>query len=146
MTRVCPDCNVDMSQLSFELSRIRSTAGDRAFDELDAIVQPDAGHEAVPENMHRKCPACMAAMRRFRYMYTSPVFLDSCDACGGVWIENGELQQMREYLRAAKSGQEPPIVHDHANTTVGAMGLSPAERVRANKARAAASMIAYHRD
>ena len=36
-------------------------------------------------------------------MYTSPIFLDSCESCGGVWIDNGELKQMKDYLEAAKT-------------------------------------------
>ena len=42
-------------------------------------------------------------MRRIQYLYTSPVTLDSCDTCGGVFIENGELQQMKAYLEAGKN-------------------------------------------
>ncbi len=163
MPRICPDCNAAMNQKSFfgelldtcahcagiffdegEICRIKEKGGVRAFDELDTMVQPEAGYVPPTEHPIRQCPACKVTMRRFRYMYTSPVFLDCCDGCGGVWVENGELLQMRECLQAAKDGQPQSAASEQIAAKVEA--LNALERARANRARIAASMIAHHRE
>jgi Zn-finger nucleic acid-binding protein len=101
----CPDC----AGIFFdegEVTAIRSKGGGRAFYELDGLVQPCPFYFAPDEpNLYRKCPNCLACMRRVQYLYTSPITLDSCDSCGGVFIENGELQQMKAYLDAVKAGE-----------------------------------------
>ena len=123
MARHCPDCEIEMLQKSFfgvlvdtcpncagiffdegEVNAIRSQGGERAFYELDDLVQPCPFYFAPDEqNTYRKCPNCLACMRRVQYLYTSPVTLDSCDSCGGTFIDNGELQQMKAYLEAGKA-------------------------------------------
>jgi len=165
MPRTCPDCNVLMSQRSFfgvlldtcehcagiffdegEISRIREQAGDRALDELDNMIQPEPGHVDPTTHATRHCPACASEMRRFRYLYSSPVFLDTCDACGGVWVENGELQQMSEYIQSAKQGR-PTTTHELSGDVQAKVeALTALDRARGLRARIAASTIAYHRD
>lgn len=87
-----------------EVSQIRTRGGDSAFEELDELVQPSPEYMPLEEHLHRRCPACAATMRRYRYMYTSPVMLDSCESCGGIWIDNGELKRMKAYLDVEKAG------------------------------------------
>ena len=128
-----------------EICQIRERGGVRAFDELDKLVQPEAGHVSPEEHDPRKCPACFTTMRRFRYLYTSPVFLDSCDGCGGVWVEDGELLQMRECIQAAKDGHEVATAQDHASAAK-TQALNALLRARAERARVAASMVAYHKE
>jgi len=76
-------------------------------------------------------------------MYTSPVFLDSCEHCGGVWIDNGELHQMRLYLEAAKTEGKRPAskVSSEVSDAIGL--LSAAQQVRAQRAKAAAWLVAH---
>ena len=164
MLRNCPDCMKTMSKRSFlgvvldtcdhcagiffdegEICQIKERGGIGAFDELDDLVQPEPGHVAAEEHNPRTCPGCQSAMRRFRYMYTSPVFLDSCDQCGGVWVEHGELHQMRQCLQAAKDGKESEVSIDHSQATR-IQALNAIEKARGHRARIAASMIAYHKE
>jgi len=165
MSRNCPDCSVAMSQKSFfgvlldtcehcagiffdegEVSQIRERGGVRAFDELDTMIQPEPGHVVSVQHDTRKCPACHDGMRRFRYLYSSPVFLDSCDGCGGVWIENGELQQMREYIQSVKEGRPSSACKDLGDIETKLEAATALDRAKALRARIAASMIAFHRD
>lgn len=37
------------------------------------------------------CPACACALDRYRYQYSSPVVLDGCPQCGGVFVQDEEL-------------------------------------------------------
>jgi len=120
-----------------EVSKIRAQGGPKAFEELDNMIQPEPGHVPSADDGQRRCPGCKATMTRFRYMYASPVFLDSCDACGGVWIENGELIQMKEYLEAAKAGKEPKP------TTVPIGTILHDRQEKARRAHVAAQAMAY---
>ncbi len=129
-----------------EINQIRELGGTRAFDELDHLIQPDADHTYENEvGVCRTCPGCSGEMRRFRYMYSSPVFLDSCDNCGGIWIDNGELQQMREYIESARDGRLAPTPSKQSTSSKLEV-LSAIENARARRARIAASMVAYRRD
>ena len=78
-------------------------------------------------------------------MYTSAVFLDTCDNCGGVWVENGELHQMKECIQSAKDGREPEISIDQSQTAR-IQALNALEKARGHRARIAATMIAYHKE
>ena len=128
-----------------EICQIRERGGIWALDELDGIVQPEPGHVSPEEHQPRSCPGCQSAMRRFRYMYTSAVFLDTCDNCGGVWVENGELHQMKECIQSAKDGREPEISIDQSQTAR-IQALNALEKARGHRARLAATMIAYHKE
>jgi len=127
-----------------EVCQIRERGGVRAFDELDSMIQPEPGHEDATGHDGRDCPACHQTMRRFRYLYSSPVVLDSCDGCGGIWIDNGELQQMREYMESAKDGRLTSKVQGDLSINLDTTAVL--DRARAQRARIAASMIALHND
>jgi len=127
-----------------EVSQIRARGGDRAFEELDAIVQPAPEYFNLEENLHRRCPNCLAGMHRFRYMYTSPVFLDSCESCGGIWIENGELTKMKNYLAAAKTAPKPELTPEEAEIGATIDALSIERHEKANSAHRFARAISYY--
>ena len=122
MPRTCPDCKTPLERKDFsglvldacpkcagvffddgELADLRRR-GDAAFTEVDDKIQPAETLDAHFTPKLRMCPGCGAAMNAFRYLYSSPVILDSCGACGGIWVDNGELKQMQEYLRGQLSG------------------------------------------
>ncbi len=54
----------------------------------------------------RPCPVCRTGMDAFRYLYSSPVILDSCPECLGIWVEDGELRQM---ILALGDSQSQPV-------------------------------------
>lgn len=43
------------------------------------------------------CPDCGARMMKYRYAYASPVELDGCESCGGVFVQDGELAAIQEW-------------------------------------------------
>jgi Zn-finger nucleic acid-binding protein len=117
MPRNCPDCKIALVRKDFsgleldacpqcagvffddgELTDLRRQ-GSEAFGALDEEINPEQTNEVRAVAKLRLCPGCGNAMTAFRYLYSSPVILDSCDNCGGIWIDNGELKQMQEYLR-----------------------------------------------
>lgn len=50
------------------------------------------------EDVELNCPTCDLPMMKYRYMYTSNIYIDSCEKCGGIWIDKGELIQIINYL------------------------------------------------
>jgi Zn-finger nucleic acid-binding protein len=70
--------------------------------------------EKSPTTGSKKCPSCTATMEEFRYLYDSPVLLDSCPACFGIWVENGELRAMV----AAHDAQEHQAINESMSRTL----------------------------
>jgi Zn-finger nucleic acid-binding protein len=130
MARVCPDCGCDLRSEEIlgialdvcptcagiwfddgELLKLKDL-GEDALEEAEGLSQPEEADEkeAEPQAMaaasHRKCPACGSAMDEFSYLYTSKVKLDSCPACLGTWVDEGELKAMREALATARQHPE----------------------------------------
>ncbi|MFP4026893.1 MAG: zf-TFIIB domain-containing protein [Candidatus Brocadiia bacterium] len=102
----CPKCNdVDMEELTFPRSDL---VIDRCpecrglwFDngELQEILRTNAGHRGVPperEETDLACPRCGGRLFTFVYPPTD-VTVDACEDCGGVWLDRGEFEQIREW-------------------------------------------------
>jgi Zn-finger nucleic acid-binding protein len=117
--RRCPSCRADISahthgRLTLDICQV---CGGIFFEagELARLRRDDGGLEAVEDAVvpqsaptpqgARLCPLCVKPMERFRYLGSSPVELDSCPACFGVWAEDGELGQISELV----SGKETPL-------------------------------------
>jgi Zn-finger nucleic acid-binding protein len=47
-------------------------------------------------------------MYQYNYLYTSNIVLDSCDQCGGVWVDHGELMKMDQLAQDARAMEIPP--------------------------------------
>ena len=46
---------------------------------------------------HNKCPRCGGGLKE---QYVEDVKIDECQDCGGVWLDRGELDQLRRVNRA----------------------------------------------
>ncbi|MCS7165372.1 MAG: zf-TFIIB domain-containing protein [Candidatus Calescibacterium sp.] len=53
------------------------------------------------KDVEMNCPKCNDKMFKYRYMYTSNIYIDGCDKCEGVWIDKGELLEIINYLEEA---------------------------------------------
>lgn len=73
---------------------------------LDQLYQPAV--ERYEGTGERLCPNCRIPMYRCNYLYTSNITLDSCDQCGGVWVDHGELVKMDQLVRDARTMEIPP--------------------------------------
>src|SRR5688500_3979709 len=90
----CPNC----AGIWFDKDELKQIqeSDERAFPALeDRFVPPlrPGPHEAE----ERRCPQCDAILTPYRYMYDSPVRLDICDFCSGVWVDDGELRKMYQW-------------------------------------------------
>ena len=140
----CPQC----AGIFFdegEVSEIRARGGDKAFDQLDTMVQPSPDYFPHEGSRFRRCPNCQSTMHRYRYMYTSPIFLDSCEACGGVFVEDGELKQMREYLHSAKPELSPEILRERDEAVATLDAMITEQHAKADRARWAMNAMAFYR-
>lgn len=120
MARECPECGTDLLAEEIlgitldvcpqcagiwfddgELLKLKDL-GEDAMSEVEddvAPAEPEAPKKAVSK---RLCPDCGTALDEFSYLYTSTVKLDSCGKCYGTWVQDGELQAMREALDMAR--------------------------------------------
>lgn len=120
---LCPDCGIEMEVQRYygiEVDVCPACAG-IWFDEreLRTLIQTDPlillslEDRAVPdvyytseETVDRRCPRCMIPLHPYRYLYETPVELDGCAQCHGIWVENGELRRIHEELHARRSPDE----------------------------------------
>jgi len=69
-----------------------------------------ASHPIIAEDApDRTCPRCAEPMRTVRLMRHSEVILEHCQACGGFYLDRGEVEAMNEALRKIsreEKGQE----------------------------------------
>ncbi|MFM1945102.1 MAG: hypothetical protein RI897_4084 [Verrucomicrobiota bacterium] len=86
---------------AFELDRLKN-APDTATEILLHIA---ADHSLqIDPTRKRQCPRCDGIKLKRRYF--SPqrsVEIDECPGCGGLWLDAGELQTIRDELHAASN-------------------------------------------
>jgi uncharacterized protein len=76
------------------------------FDEaeLEGIMSVAAQKLAVPSKARatsRRCPRCPQALYEFTYPQTMAT-VDMCKACGGLWLDGGELREIRNLRQNLK--------------------------------------------
>jgi Zn-finger nucleic acid-binding protein len=67
-------------------------------ENIDKLIKSIDGKEFIPvnDNELRLCPVCGAAMLKMGAA-EGTVQIDVCQACGGKFLDNGELQKIRKY-------------------------------------------------
>lgn len=121
MSRTCPDCLTPLETRHFQGVMIDSCPkcagiffdsgevlelkrkGVEAMRELEDEIVPTVTVEPSAEKL-RQCPSCAVSMEKFRYLYHSNIVLDECDKCGGIWVQDGELGNMSDFLAHQATG------------------------------------------
>jgi Zn-finger nucleic acid-binding protein len=120
---VCPDCRIEM-----EVQRYYGVTVDvcpacaglwldegelRALMQIDPLILLSIEDRALPdvqynpdETVQRRCPRCAIPLHPYRYLYDSPVELDGCEQCHGIWVDNGELRKVYAELQARQGVDE----------------------------------------
>ena len=74
-----------------ELERLR----DAKVEAVEEALEKKYGSPAAQEgsvSAYMRCPRCGdARLLRFTYTYVSPVSIDRCEKCLGIWVDDGEL-------------------------------------------------------
>ena len=111
----CPACGKNMVQQDFggvtvdvcvnncgslwfdwgELSRLDDN-NEGYGDALDAALNSPRASDA--NRGHLNCPKCGIPMQIHRYPRTQNVMVDECYACGGFFLDSGELKATRDNM------------------------------------------------
>jgi len=126
---------------NFEFEKVddrEESAGEALLDiKRDPNVQVD--HEA-----RRMCPKCdnIVMMRHFASIKRQ-VEVDECPACGGIWLDYGELAAIREQFTSQEEKQK--ATKEYFDEIVGQKLKKMAEEdaAKAEKARRLASMFRF---
>ena len=57
-----------------------------------------ADHPEVDVDPPVGCPLCSQGMRRFIFSHDSGITVDSCPAGHGIWLDDGELARIYDYI------------------------------------------------
>ena len=61
-----------------------------AIEKLRAKLRAAAEAKAAGTSS-MKCPRCDSTLRESKF---EEIMIDTCDKCGGVWLDSGELEQL----------------------------------------------------
>ncbi len=77
---------------NFELAKV-----DQAHESLgEALAALDYNPAATVLADKRPCPKCSGViMRQHKFSREKPVLVDECPNCAGVWLDGGELAEIR---------------------------------------------------
>lgn len=53
------------------------------------------------------CPRCRVSLEEMQYSSNDTLLIDRCPACGGIWLDSGELAKVMEL--AQKSGSRSKV-------------------------------------
>ena len=116
----CPGCGSSLQTESFEGLQIDTcpTCHGVWFDEGElgeflkktptSLNAFNEKHRAEPEKVSaasRLCPRCNTGLESYRYLYNSPIIIDSCPQCMGIFVGPGEITQIEGYAAASKVPQ-----------------------------------------
>jgi ribosomal protein S27AE len=62
----------------------------REFEDLHHAMQQPV------KLANRLCPSCKGPLDAYQYQYSSPVTIEGCPDCGGVFLEDGELASIQD--------------------------------------------------
>lgn len=113
---LCPDC--DGCWLTFEEMGQVLELSEQELQASDLVPTLEADHPEVQLESPVSCPLCDLPLRRFEYMLDSGVTVDSC-AGHGMWLDDGELSSIREYL----SSDAPTAEEDEDREVVEKVGF-----------------------
>jgi len=102
----CPTCGGDWLDAG-QLGSIVEARKAR-FDEKACLAIAQAatitGVKLVTLNRHLTCPKCGGTTNPENYGDDTGLIIDKCSACGGVWLERGELEKIQELVEGWDDG------------------------------------------
>ncbi len=82
---------------NFELKRFDEPHESSAWEHIMITVDAEV---VVDHAARRTCPRCAVVMQRHFFSAQRRAHVDTCPQCGGNWLDNGELAQIRAEFRA----------------------------------------------
>ena len=108
----CPKCQGRLYERALKSSGIRIDACPSCrgmwfeWGELEKHLEPAERDFTPPADAvasGRRCPLCAIAMSTFRYRGTD-VAIDVCEECGGVWLDVGETDRLKDRPEPSAGG------------------------------------------
>ncbi len=116
----CPNCDQSLRPCQYESATIHTCDGchgefigagelreivntrEKSFSlEVLAAIENRAPSFGVPDGAKDRslaCPACDMAMDVLNYAADTAVIVDRCPSCGGVWLDDDELEHIQGIL------------------------------------------------
>lgn len=124
LARRCPDCqsplspevfsevHIDVCQkcagVWFDDGELTDLQKRGMLSHIDEVIVPELERGKGPRGA-RECPACEGVLLdEYTYMYSTPVRIDGCPACYGIWVQDGELRAMENLAYQARTQPVPP--------------------------------------
>ena len=111
-----------------------------SLESVEAKHIPDV-ERASPAGPERHCPRCAGGLESHHYAYSTPVILDSCGSCSGLWVQDGELAKIAQLFQQEKAPLTP---RERAALEVSELGAEHA-RVTERQRRLTALLSLLHR-
>ncbi len=97
---VCPQCG----GIWFDSEELSAVANDMIQKDFIQKQKPAAAFHPGLQPADEKesnifCPRCGILTKVFNYCYDSNVFLNKCPSCHGIWADQGELEDVAQYLK-----------------------------------------------
>lgn len=127
MATICPACRVEMTPVQFlgtfidvcpncagvwfdegELTAL-SREGAENLELLDRSFKASRQIMDLPD-VAKRCPRCNLLLESYNYLYSSPVLIDACSNCNGVFVEDNELTAIRLWLTQSERGTVSPTM------------------------------------
>lgn len=109
---------------------------DEPHENIDEIVNAVEGKEfnTVDENLPRTCPVCGAKMVKNFASVKKEVQVDECYACGGKFLDHGELTKIRAQYKteAERSADTMELIYNTVGLKIKALDEENA-KLRANR-------------
>ena len=160
MARLCPDCIAPMRQQSCYdiLLDTCDRCGGIWFDEgemgrlmrCERAALLDVDEQVIPEIKRkeghvsrRACPDCLVPLERYLYQHSSPIELDACPRCNGVWVDDRELAKIQSWLDTDRTVLlDSPEKREEMAMAVAQLGMERDKAVqRANGIRAICTFL-----
>jgi Zn-finger nucleic acid-binding protein len=127
----CPQCSTELRATSYEgvpIHTCESCGGEFvAGEQLATIVKvrqeqfagelaesmarhrPTFGKIASQPNRVLTCPACGGQMKSGNYGGDSGIYVDRCEVCSGIWLDNEELEKIQIVMERWSDEAQPQI-------------------------------------
>ncbi|MHC4572909.1 MAG: rhomboid family intramembrane serine protease [Planctomycetota bacterium] len=98
---ICPNCRGIWFDSGEFVDFVRALAQSQEIspEQTKLFTPRDVNALHTVEEKERFCPRCSKKLHKFNYAYDSNVFLDKCPACGGIWADGGEVEEVARYLK-----------------------------------------------
>jgi len=117
----CPRCEAELRKVqvkNVELDTCNSCEGvwfdrdelrqvlDMNRDELEEsaishTLESEEEYQEIPGRSEMVCPRCNGDLHRYNYQGYSGIMIDGCENNCGIWLDDGELQKLFDYMVTA---------------------------------------------